>query len=172
MVESPVWLLGQKLKLYALYVGEWNTLGMFRKPFSPYSNTYNPSWRNHPNFNWKSNKNKPTSFNNLNTKAPPPRNYPTPQYNARPNMNPLEEILQAFMEAQGQTNKKFDSILIQVVEENKEIKSQITKHTSAFIVKEWGKFPSQPQSIPKGQHMTQTLNSNSQNIKKVNAIVT
>ncbi|MED6188340.1 hypothetical protein PIB30_085016, partial [Stylosanthes scabra] len=25
----------------------------------PYSNTYNPSWRNHPNFSWGSNNNRP-----------------------------------------------------------------------------------------------------------------
>ena len=34
-----------------------NTLGMFRKPFSPYSNTCNPGWRNHSNFSWKSDQN-------------------------------------------------------------------------------------------------------------------
>uniref|UniRef100_A0A2N9HET6 Retrotransposon gag domain-containing protein n=1 Tax=Fagus sylvatica TaxID=28930 RepID=A0A2N9HET6_FAGSY len=28
-------------------------IGNFRKPFSPYSETYNPGWRNHPNFGWK-----------------------------------------------------------------------------------------------------------------------
>ena len=27
----------------------YNTLGMYQKPYTPYTDTYNPSWRNHPN---------------------------------------------------------------------------------------------------------------------------
>ena len=41
-----------------------------------------------------------------------------------------------------------------------------------LLLQEQGKFPSQPQSNPKGQHMAQASNSNSQNIKEVNTIVT
>ncbi|KAL2472533.1 Uncharacterized protein Adt_40669 [Abeliophyllum distichum] len=30
-----------------------NALNMMRKPsYNPYSNTYNPGWRDHPNFSW------------------------------------------------------------------------------------------------------------------------
>jgi hypothetical protein len=33
-------------------------LNSFQRPnHKPYSQTYNPGWRNHPNFNWKSNNN-------------------------------------------------------------------------------------------------------------------
>ncbi|GKU99363.1 hypothetical protein SLEP1_g12224 [Rubroshorea leprosula] len=42
------------------------------------------------------------------------------------------------MEAQNKTNQKFDSILTQVVEENKDIKSQLTKLTNALTVQERG----------------------------------
>uniref|UniRef100_A0A2N9IRI2 Reverse transcriptase RNase H-like domain-containing protein n=1 Tax=Fagus sylvatica TaxID=28930 RepID=A0A2N9IRI2_FAGSY len=45
-------------------------IGNFRKPFSPYSETYNPGWRNHPNFGWK---------NDTHSSQPPPmpqRNFP------------------------------------------------------------------------------------------------
>lgn len=38
-------------------------------------------------------------------------------------MNPLEEILQAFMVAQKKTNQKFEPILTQMVEKNNEMKS-------------------------------------------------
>ncbi|POO00107.1 hypothetical protein TorRG33x02_042340, partial [Trema orientale] len=70
------------------------------------------------------------------------------------------------MEAQNKTNQKFESILTQVVEENKEIKSQITKLTNALTVQERGRFPAQPQSNPKGQHLTQTSSTDTQNIKE------
>ena len=44
------------------------------------------------------------------------------------------------MEVQGKTNQKSKSILTQVVEENKEIKSQITELTSAFTYKSESSF--------------------------------
>ena len=69
-------------------------------------------------------------------------------------------------------NQKFESLFTQMVEENKEMKSQITKLTGALAFNEWGKFPSQAQSSQKGQHMAQTSNSNDHNIKEVNAITT
>ena len=54
------------------------------------------------------------------------------------------------MNAQQASNQKFESILMQLVEENKEIKSQITKVTISLAIQERDKFPSQPQSNPKG----------------------
>ena len=55
---------------------------------------------------------------------------------------------------------------MQVVEKNKEIKSHISKIMSSLSVNEHGKFPSQTQSAPQGQHMAQ------KNLKEVNVIVT
>ena len=37
-------------EMRGVYEEQCNALGMFQKPYSPYSNTYNPGWRNHPNF--------------------------------------------------------------------------------------------------------------------------
>jgi len=50
------------------------------------------------------------------------------------------------------------------------MKSQITKLTGALAVQEHGRFPSQAQSNPKGQHMAQTSCLDNQNVKEVNAI--
>ena len=161
-------------EMRGVYEEQCNALGMFQKPYSPYSNTYNPGWRNHPNFSWKSDPNNHTSSNTNNWKpeAPPQASYPSPQYNAQPSRPSLEGTLQSFMEAQNKTNQKFEAILTQVVEDQKEMKSQITKLTSALTIQERGKFPSQPQSNPKGQHMAETSSIDLQNIKGVNAITT
>ncbi|XP_024027051.1 uncharacterized protein LOC112093226 [Morus notabilis] len=86
--------------------------------------------------------------------------------------NSLEDTIKAFMDTQNKMNQRVDSMLTQLVEENKEIKSQITKLTEALTIQERGKFPSQAQSNLRGQHMAQTSNSKGQNIKKVNAIST
>ena len=40
-------------EMQGVYKEQCNTLGIFQKPYSPYSNTYNPGWRNHPTFSWK-----------------------------------------------------------------------------------------------------------------------
>jgi hypothetical protein len=43
-----------------------NALNSFQRPsHNPYSQTYNPGWRNHPNFSWKSGN------NNAQTSQPP-----------------------------------------------------------------------------------------------------
>ncbi|GKV31622.1 hypothetical protein SLEP1_g40296 [Rubroshorea leprosula] len=120
-----------------VYKEQCNALGMVRKPFSPYSKTYNSSWRNQPNFSWKNDQNHPTSSNNTwNSEVQPPRSYPTHQYDARPDRNPLEETLKAFMEAQNKTDQRFDSILTQESTSNSEnIKgvNTITTCTSKVI---------------------------------------
>ncbi|GMN58159.1 hypothetical protein TIFTF001_027260 [Ficus carica] len=90
-------------------------------------------------------------------------------YHAQPQRSFLEYTLQAFMEAQTKTNQKLESLFMQMVEESKEMKSQITKLTSALAVQERGKFPSQAQSNSKGQHMAQTSNSEGQNIYELHS---
>ena len=36
------------------YVEQANALNNYEKPFaSPFSETYKPNWRNHPNFSWR-----------------------------------------------------------------------------------------------------------------------
>jgi hypothetical protein len=59
-----------------------HALNSFQRPnHNPYSQTYNPGWRNHPNFSWKSgNNNSQTSHHNFQNShgyappyAPPPR---------------------------------------------------------------------------------------------------
>lgn len=39
------------------YVEQANALNNYGKPFaSSFSETYNPNWRNHPNFSWRQNQ--------------------------------------------------------------------------------------------------------------------
>ena len=35
------------------YEEQCRVISNYNKPYSPYSETYNPTWWNHPNFNWK-----------------------------------------------------------------------------------------------------------------------
>jgi hypothetical protein len=82
-----------------------NALNNFQRlNHNPYSQTYNPGWRNHPNFSWKSgNNNAPTS-------QPPfqaHHNFQNSQGYASPYIPPprrnLEETLHAFIESKRQS---------------------------------------------------------------------
>jgi len=113
-----------------------HALNSFQRPnHNPYSQTYNPSWRNHPNFNWKSdNKNAQTSPSpfqahyNFHGYAPP--------YAPPPESN-LEKTLHAFIE-------KKETINTQLAQSMTDFKDTLAKFLSALSFQEKGKFPSQP----------------------------
>ncbi|XP_031282800.1 uncharacterized protein LOC116141434 [Pistacia vera] len=75
------------------------------------------------------------------------------------------------VEQQGKINQRLLEEQQNVKEEQKVIKSQLTKLTNLLTVQEQGRFPSQPQPNPKGQHMAQTSNADNQNVKEVNAMI-
>lgn len=115
-------------EMRGVYEEHCNTLGMFRKPLSPYSDTYNPGWRSHPNFNWKYDFNQPTPPGN-NWRADPQaqplqRSYQPLPYNAPKLQDPLQDMIQAFIEMRGKTNQKVEQVLTHMVEKNKEIEGQ------------------------------------------------
>ncbi len=73
----------------------------FKKPNpSPFSETYNSQWRNHPNFSWKNGNQaqqaqQPQAQPNAqHPQAQKPFNYPPYQ---NPQVKPLEETLRTFM---------------------------------------------------------------------------
>jgi hypothetical protein len=68
-----------------------HVLNSFQRPsYNPYSQTYNPGWRNYPNFSWKSGN------NNAQTSQPPfqaPHNFQNSHGYAPLMLHLLEEIL-------------------------------------------------------------------------------
>ena len=158
-------------EMKGVYEEQCNALGGFNRPFS---NTYNPSWRNHPNFSWRDQNQASSSSGQWRNEqqTPPSQSYSAPPQFSHPTRNSLDSTLQSFMETQTKMNQKFESLITQIVEESKEMKSQITKLTSALASHERGKFPSQAQPTQKGQHMAETTNSDDPNVKGVNAITT
>ena len=86
------------------YIEQTNYVGnqfQGRQANNPYSNTYNPGWRNHPNFSWSNNNNVGASNfpnNNNNSlqrqQAPPGFQHP-PQDRMASVENKLDEFLDA-----------------------------------------------------------------------------
>jgi hypothetical protein len=170
--------------LVGIYEEQCGAIGNFKKPYSPYSETYNPGWKNHPNFGWKNDTSSPQQS------SLPQRNfsqsYPT-QHASQPSSsssNSLEHNLNAFIEAQTKANQmydafnqkheatiqKHDAILNRLVEDNKEFRSHLSKLTTTLSVNEKGKFPSQAH-IPHGQYMAQGSQDKPNN-EHVNVVTT
>src|SRR5262245_16941460 len=70
---------------------------------NPYSNTYNPGWRNHPNFSWGNNSNIQKENPN------PPLGFQRPLVqNSKPQ---IEELLTKFFNDSDERQKSLDMIL-------------------------------------------------------------
>ncbi|GFS44912.1 hypothetical protein Acr_00g0092800 [Actinidia rufa] len=175
--------------------GQVNAIGHYGQGArNPYSNTYNPGWRDHPNFGWR---NEGTSnpqayqggFHNpqsYQAPHPPPQsqNYqpspvtsfstlpkpfqPPPQAQSNtyqpPHKRSLEDTLQQFIQSQGGVNSRVDKTL-------DDIKSQLTLLTQALTLTEKGKLPAQPQPNPSRHvHSAEISNQPSSGHEQVQAI--
>ena len=133
---------------------------------NPYSQTYNPGWRDHPNFSQKSGNNNAQTLQPLfqayhnfqNSHGFVPLHAPPPRRN-------LEETLHAFIEKQ-------DTINTQNAQTMSDLKDALAKFTSALSFQEKGKFPSQPQQNPKGQYNANASNSRSEHMDQVKSVIT
>ena len=131
-----------------------HALNSFQRPnHNPYSQTYNPGWRNHPNFSWKSdNNNAQTSqpsfeahHNFQNSHGYAPSYVPPPRRN-------LEETLHAFIEKQETINTQLAQSMI-------DFKDTLAKFTSALSFHEKGKFPILPFPHAMTKHRKVNYNS-------------
>jgi hypothetical protein len=112
-------------------------LNSFQRPnHNPYSQTYNPGWRNHPNFSWKSgNNNAQTSQPLFQAHHNFQNSYKYALPDAPPLRRNLEETLHTFIEKQ-------ETINTQNAQTMADLKDALAKFTSALSFQEKGKFPS------------------------------
>ncbi|GAA0172981.1 hypothetical protein LIER_26695 [Lithospermum erythrorhizon] len=111
----------------------------------PYSNTYNPGWKNHPNFAWKNNEGQPQGqmFNK-----------PTEE----PKDERIDQLLQAFQQHATTSSSAIRKLEI-----------QIGQLAEAQQKPEPGKFPSQPEQAKAMMNMRsgKLLDTGSHGDKKV-----
>ncbi|RVW21445.1 Pro-Pol polyprotein [Vitis vinifera] len=130
-----------------MYRDQANVVGQFRpNNNSPYGNTYNSSWRNHPNFSWK----------------PEQLNTNTGSTNSA--ISSIEQII-----------ANLSKVVGDFVESKKPPMLEWIKEWTEWI-KEWtewrGRFPSQPNQNPKGVHEVESLEGESSQVKDVKALIT
>ncbi|RVW21720.1 hypothetical protein CK203_115379 [Vitis vinifera] len=126
-----------------------NVIGQFKSNNNaPYGNTYNSSWRNHPNFSWKA---RATQYQ----QPDQPSQQSSSLEQAIAN---LSKVVGDFLET------KKPSMLNSVKE--------LTELTNLNIVQEKGRFPSQPHQNPKGLHEVESHEGESSQMKDVKALIT
>ncbi|XP_073307370.1 uncharacterized protein [Primulina huaijiensis] len=138
-----------------------NVLNNFKRPnFEPFSQNYNPGWRNHPNFSWRNDNaaqfsqphfQNQQNFQNYAPYVPPPKKN-------------LEYILNSFIAKQ-------EFINTQTAQTMTDLKDTLAKFASALNVHEKGKFPSQPLPNPKDHH-SQTGTFGTQPMDQVKSVIT
>ena len=118
-----------------------NVLGNYNRPRNdPYSNTYNPGWRNHPNFSYR---NQNVENSNAN-QAPPGFNGRTFNSQSNPQNQPqksnLESLMENFVSTQIKQNDLFQnqvreltSKVDQLAAQNRILETQIAQQTSSSI---------------------------------------
>ncbi|XP_073019335.1 uncharacterized protein [Primulina eburnea] len=138
-----------------------NVLNNYKRPnFEPFSENYNPGWRNHPNFSWMNDNaaqfpqphfQNQQNFQNYAPYVPPPKRN-------------LKDTLNSFIAKQ-------ESINTQTAQTMTDLKDTLAKFASALNVHEKGKFPSQPLPNPKDHH-SQTGTSGTQPMDQVKSVIT
>ncbi|XP_063942447.1 uncharacterized protein LOC135150236 [Daucus carota subsp. sativus] len=135
-------------------------------PFAP---TYNPGWKNHPNFSWNQGQNfqapqpnfprpNPNSFLNYQNPSQAPLN--PPGFNdSDKRLNSLEKSIEALVKSQTnltQSQQTFMQTLTQDrqllhsnVQAVSKLESQLSQLASTLCEREKNKFPSQPEPNPK-----------------------
>ena len=127
-----------------------------RPSHNPYSQTYNPGWRNHPNFSWaKNNPPRPNFSNNFYHPTPPPI-FPSQAPASSSQGSPMEKKISklkesikafiksqaAFMQNQGQTLNNHSQAISR-------LEMQMSQLASSLSERPKGTLPSQPLVNPK-----------------------
>jgi hypothetical protein len=160
----------------------------------PYSNTYNPGWRNHPNFSWKSQNaenlapgphNQAQSnrqpYNSSSTYQPPHKQYqaaPPPRSDSNFEDRMLKMMSDMSDRVVGEVDGRIDEITQIVGEIHQTVNShsqsiakletQLGQMANTLNRREEGKLPYQPVVNPKGLYM---VNATS-HLEQVQAITT
>ena len=152
--------------------------GFSRPGNDPFSNTYNPGWRNHPNFSWKqapwnsfAQSQRPNLPNTLNPSGYQPirPQQPFPHSNLLPPRNPSfeERVLQGLQGLEANTQ-----MLHSHTQSIAKLEAQIGQLANALSRREEGKLPSQPVNNPKGQYSIENSQADAAYQEQAKAIVT
>nr|XP_027120403.1 uncharacterized protein LOC113737358 [Coffea arabica] len=121
-----------------------------RRPYDPYSNTYNPGWKDHPNFSYGGNRqpnfapNKQSNF--VSNKQPGYQQQYQPRPPPPPSSGPsLEEMMKQLLAIITQNQQRTDSKMQDIRNQMSQMATTINRLES----QSQSKLPSQPELNPK-----------------------
>jgi hypothetical protein len=133
-----------------------NTFNNFQKHSTgPYFETYNPGWRNNPNFSWKQNQPTnqggfpPTYQNSGHSTQPTPSSYQAPTQPPASSTHSLEESMREFMKMTGQSISDVRHSTMVNTQAISKLEIQVEQLASHIGERDKGKLPSQPVNNPK-----------------------
>ena len=177
-----------------------NAVGKYKPPATtPYSNTYNPNWRNRPNLSWKPKPSPyvpPTAQQQQGSSAqpqPPPSSSPVEQaimnlskvvgnfveeqkaVNAQANqrIDTLESTLNKKMSnLHSEISQKHDILQAEISQKYENLQYSISRLSNQQQVQKKVKFPSQTQPNPRGLHEVSSSSEPNSKMDEVKAIIT
>ncbi|XP_059593742.1 uncharacterized protein LOC132254043 [Vitis vinifera] len=146
-----------------MFTEQANALGTYKQysSNSPYSNTYNPGWRNHPNLSWRGGNNgqfqqqgnrfqgnQTNGQQGFQPQGMPSQNFQQ-QHQASSSNSSLEDMMREFIQKQDKRNEDQNRINAQTSQELVDIRTTLSQ-LAVSLSHEKGKFPAQPQKNPRG----------------------
>ncbi|RVW82048.1 hypothetical protein CK203_049114 [Vitis vinifera] len=134
-----------------------NHMNIWPNNNAPYGNTYNSSWRNHPNFSWKA---RATQYQ----QPDPPSQQSSSIEQAMANLSKVvgdfvgkqeatnARVDQRIDRVESMLNKRMDGMQNDMNQKFDNIQYSISRLTNLNTLQEKGRFPSQPHQNPKGVH--------------------
>ncbi|KAL6312292.1 hypothetical protein AAG906_017139 [Vitis piasezkii] len=155
-----------------------NVVGQFKpNNNAPYGNTYNSSWRNHPNFSWKA---RATQYQ----QPDQPSQQSSSLEQAIANLSKVvgdfvgnqeainAQLNQRIDRVESTLNKRMDGMQNDISQKFDNLQYSISRLTNLNTVQEKGRFPSQPHQNPKGVHEVESQEGESSQMKDVKALIT
>ncbi|RVW66808.1 hypothetical protein CK203_065529 [Vitis vinifera] len=143
-----------------------NVVGQFKpNNNAPYGNTYNSSWRNHPNFSWKA---RATQYQQLD----PPSQQSSSLEQAIANLSKVvgdfvgnqeainAQINQRIDRVESTLNKRMDGMQNDMSQKFDNLQYSISRLTNLNTLQEKGRFPSQPHQNPRVSMKWKALRGN------------
>jgi hypothetical protein len=133
-----------------------NAFNNFQKQSTgPYSETYNPGWRNHPNFSWKQNQPTnqggfpPTYQNPGRLAQPASSSYQAPTQLPTSSTQSFEESMKEFMKMTGLAISDIRNSTMVNTQAISKLETQVGQLANHIGERDKGKLPSQPVNNPR-----------------------
>ena len=120
-----------------------------RSQNNPYAPTFNPGWRNHPNFSYKNNQNTvPQPPNRAQQGFAPQQGFAQQFEPPQPPKSNFETMMEQFMVKQQQTMEEMKETMKQQATQIKMLETQVAQQASSST-RPPGTFPGQPEVNPR-----------------------